>query len=108
MSKVVNLAPGRKKMLLKTSLASSSGAVGVPTSPGKVMRLPPMVMRVLLGLLFSGKTLQTTLVYMISFLRSVGISLKRMRKKVSVPLTRLSVLSGYVPMTWQSRPSLFE
>ena len=54
------LTPGREMTLLKTSLASSSVAVGVPTSPGKVMRLPPMVMRVRLGSLFSGQTLQTT------------------------------------------------
>ena len=34
-SKVVNLALGRERTLLKTSLASSSDAVGVPTLPGK-------------------------------------------------------------------------
>ena len=62
MSKVVNLAPGRERTLLKTSLASSRDAVGVPTSPGKVMRFLPMVMRIWLGSLFSGQTLQTTLV----------------------------------------------
>ena len=62
MSKVVDLVPERKRTLLKTSLESSSDAVGVPTSPVKVMRLPPMVMRVRLGSLFSGRTLQTILV----------------------------------------------
>ena len=62
MSKVVNLAPGRDRTLLKTSLESSSDAVGVPTSPGKVIQLPLMVMHARLGLLFSGQTLQTTLV----------------------------------------------
>ena len=51
MSKVVNLVSGRERTLLKTSLASSRDAVGVPTSPGKVMRFPPMVMRVRFGLL---------------------------------------------------------
>ena len=35
MSKVVNLAPGSERTLLKTSLASSRGAVGVPTLPEK-------------------------------------------------------------------------
>ena len=44
-----NLAPGRERTLLKTSLASSRGSVGVPTSPGKVMQFPPMVMCVRLG-----------------------------------------------------------
>ena len=33
MSNVVNLEPGRERTLLKTSLASSRDAVGVPTSP---------------------------------------------------------------------------
>ena len=62
MSKVVNLAPGRESTLLKTSLASSRNAVGVPKSPVKVMRFPPMVMCVRLESLFSGRTLHTTLV----------------------------------------------
>ena len=62
MSKVVNLALGRESTLLKTSFASSRDAVGVPTFPGKVMRFPPMVMRVRLGSLFSGRTGHTTLV----------------------------------------------
>ena len=56
------LGAGRERTLFKTSLESSSDAVGVPTSPGNVMRFPSMVMRVRLGSLFSGRTLQTTLV----------------------------------------------
>ena len=62
MSKVVDLVPERKRTLLKTSLESSSDAVGVPMFPVKVMQLPTMVMRVRLGSLFSGRTLQTILV----------------------------------------------
>ena len=62
MSKVVKLALGLERTLLKTILESSSDAVGLPTSPVKVMRLPPMVMRVWFGSLFFGLTLQTTLV----------------------------------------------
>ena len=45
---------------------------------------------------------------MISLRRSVGISLKRMSKKVLVTLTCLPEPSGEVPMPWKSRPSSFE
>ena len=72
------------------------------------MRFPPMVMRMRLGSLFSGRTLQTTLVSVISDLRSAGIFLKRMSKKVSVTLNGLLVPSGEEPIHWQRRPSLLE
>ena len=58
----MNLAPGHEKTLLKNNLASSSDAVGVPMLPGKVIRFPPMLMRMRLGSLLSGRTLQTSLV----------------------------------------------
>ena len=56
------LGAGTREDAMKTSLASSSDAVGVPTLPVKLMRLPLMGMCVRLGSLFSGRTLQTTLV----------------------------------------------
>ena len=68
-SKVTNLEFLQDRELLKTRLTISREYVGVPTSPGKLMRLPPIVMRVRLGYFLSGCTLQTTLVRVISLRR---------------------------------------
>ena len=48
------LAPLREMMLLRRSLTRSIEAVLVPTSPGKVMFWPTMVMQVRLGSTFLG------------------------------------------------------
>jgi hypothetical protein len=51
-----------ERILLMSNLTSSIESVGVPTSPGYAMLLPPMVMCIRSALTpFSGWTLQTTL-----------------------------------------------
>ena len=62
MSKVMNLACRRDKMLLVIILMSSKEPVGVPTSPGYQMPFPPMVMRVWCVSALWGRTSQTTFV----------------------------------------------
>ncbi len=59
---MASLALRWERTLLTSNLMSSIEPVGVPTSPGYTMLLPPMMMRAQLALSpFSGWTLQTTL-----------------------------------------------
>ncbi len=61
-SKVAKRAPRWESTLLMRSLTSLSEPVGVPTSLGYAMLMPPMVMGVRLAATpFLGRTLQTTL-----------------------------------------------
>ena len=88
------------------SLTSSSEAVGVATSPGKIIRLPATVILVRLGSSLWGLISQTTRVKQISLRRSRGMSLKRIRRYVSVPAT-LCFLEPLVPVPtpWHRRPN---
>ena len=70
------------------------------------MRFPHMVVRVRCGSNFGGHTSQTTLVYVIYFRISTGMSAQWITLKVSVPLTRW--LFGPLvtfPTPWHNRPS---
>ena len=57
MSMVMNSAPGVEMVLLSNIFTVSMPAVGVPQSPGKLMRLPLTVRRILCGSAFSGRKL---------------------------------------------------
>ena len=61
MSIVMNLAPVVEITLLNSILMRSNSAVGVPTSSGKLMLLPPATSLTLFGSLLSGLMLHTKL-----------------------------------------------
>ena len=93
---------------MKTSLTSSREAVGVPTSPGKQIRLPPMVMRVWLEVYLIRVDLAENLGIVDIFVEVGLMSSYSMTKKVLVPLTCLPCPLGLVPMHWQSLPRSLE
>ncbi len=74
MSSVMNFAFLVERMLLRSSFTVSRSAVGVPQSPGKLTRFPPIVIRVLyLSFLPSQYTL-TILAYVSSPFLLFGMS----------------------------------
>ena len=80
--------------------------MGVATSPGQIIMLKPMVIRVLFGSYFWGRTSHTTFVYVIYFLLFSGTSSYRMILNVSVLNTRCFLRHfSPVPIPWKRRPS---
>ena len=97
----MNLALVVEMMLLRRSFTVRGSAVGVPQSPGKLTRFPPIVTRVLyLSFLLLGNTL-TILAYVSSPFLSLDISSFRMKKMVSVVVARwrISVPNDLVHMS---------
>ena len=97
--------PRNDNTLLRINLTNYKDAVGVPMSPGYLLRLPPIVILVLYGSSFWGRISHTTFVWHTSMRRSPGISLYLITCNVSVPATLffLGTLSP-LPIPWQIRP----
>ena len=83
-----NLAFLVELVLLINTFVVVISAVGVPTSPGNLMRLPPTVNRVRRGSAFCGRQFTQILPYVTSFLRSEGTWLWGIKNIVSVPFSR--------------------
>ena len=98
MPRVMNFALVVEMMLLRSSLTVRRSAVGVPQSSGKLMRFPPIVIRVLYLSFLLSRKLHTILTYVLSPFLSFGMSSFLMNMIVSMVVAsrRISVQNDFV------------
>ncbi len=84
----MNLAFNVEMMLFNRSLTVRRSAVGVPQTPGKLTRLPPIVILVLYLSFLPSRNTHTILAYILSPFLSLGNSVLLMKKMVFVTVAR--------------------